>query len=390
MTGKARDPRQFTLLDGDEEPLPAQPEVVRRPKGRTKAIETPRTAPPSHRAPRGDLFREYAEKQWASPGHTQPTPEDLRHKAYRNLAESVGHSIYRRKKSLRGPIEKLRKFVGSNRYGEFAQWLNRIGEIKGASVTVRYYALLSLIEKRIEDVAIEYRYTHDDFDNVSLYESAKQDLDTARGLVHKARGDTAELKPLLSEVAHLYARLGHAKRMAASPPPRMSADTVRAWLAEEAQKERNRRVAASRRWLRDLMEPDKRRDDDVRCGAGWINLASLTEVLGDDLSGYAGMKPLWPSLPAAAELARDYQISQRDARRLLTAYAGGTLSNAGAAPQEPAPAEPVPSAPGDGDEEGAAAGLGSSGHELQSAQGTGPHAEIAAPLIRRRRQPRRP
>lgn len=385
MTGKAQDD-QFTLLEGREAPLSEQREVLRR---KAKAIETPQTPPPPHRAPRGDMFREYAEKRWASPDYKQPTPEEVRKKAYRSLAESIEHSIYRRKKTIRGPIEKLRAVVGSNRYCEFAEWLKRIRLIKGASAPARYYSLLSLIEQRIEEMAIEYRYTYDDFDVVSFYESTKKHLDTARDRARKARSDTAELQPLLYEVSNLYLQLGIAKRMAASPTPGMSDGEVRALVADEAQKARSRRVAESRQWLRDLTVPDKRSDEDVRCGGRWITLANLAEVLGDDLRGVAGRKALWASLPAVVELAQDYRISQRDARRLLTRYTDGIINHAGAASQDPAPTGAVPSAPGGGDHQGTDR-LEECRRVLQSAQGTGQVPEVAAASIRGRLKPRRP
>lgn len=390
MTGKAQDGRQFPLLDGGLEAPPSeQPEVRRQPQRRTKALETLRTPPPPHRAPRGDLFREYAERQWASPEHTQPTPEDVRRNVYRSLAESVGRSIYRRKKTIKGPIDKLRRAVGSNRYCEFAEWLNRIDAIKGASVTVRYCALLALIEKRIEEVAIEYRYTYDDFDKVSFYTSVKQELDTARDRVRKARADTVELQPLLYEMANLYARLGCAKRMAANPPPRMSDEERRALLAGEAQKARNRRVAESRQWLRDLTEPDKHSDDDVRCGGRWICFASLAEVLGDDLRGCVGRKPLWPSQPTVAELAQDYRISQRDARRLLAAYGGAGAKDAGATPQNRQSMAVAPSAAGVGGNRGAGRAK-QQASALPSAPGTHPVVEVGARAVAHKPRARRP
>jgi hypothetical protein len=342
VTGKAQD-GEFSLLEGREAPLSEQREVLRRPKGKAKALKAPQPPPPPHRAPRGDMFREYAEKRWASPDYKDPTPEDARRKIYKSLAESIEHSMYRRRKTIRGPIEKLRAIVGSNRYCEFAEWLNRIRLIKGASAPARYYSLLSLIEQRIEEIAIEYRYTYDDFNVFSLYDDTKERLDAARDRVRKARADTAELQPLMYEMSHLYLQLGIAKRMAASPPPRISDDESRAWLASEAKQARDRRVGESRRCLRDLMEPDKHGEDGVRSCGRWIRLVSLLEMLGDDLRGFAGHKPLWPSLPTAAELAQDYRIGQRDAQRLLIAYTDGTLSNASTAPEDQVPAGAVPS-----------------------------------------------
>jgi hypothetical protein len=332
---------QLTLLDaglespqrlGDKssmcDPPPAaadsQPrrQRKRKPLGATQML----APPPPHRAPRGDLFRELAEQSWAAPNNTTPTTEDIRAEAYRRLADSVGTSIYRRKKRLKGPIEKLRRAVGSNRFCEFAQWLQQIRSIKGASAPVRYYALLSLIERQIDGITIEFRYTYDDFDEAAFYTHMKHDLISARELVNKARLDTAELEPLLKAMAALYSSLRAAKRFVALPPQapvKMTDEERRALLAGEAQRKaqeaRVARVAESRQWLRDLAQLEKRSEYDVRCGGCWISMNSAVEMVHDDLRGYVGCKPLWTATPTIDQLAADYRMTKRDAGRVLAA-----------------------------------------------------------------------
>jgi len=343
---KSHNCHQLTLLNGGLEPPPPLadetsmsvllPPAARRNRLRQRnrkphaTSTTPSPAPAPYRAPRGDLFRELAESHWAAPDNTQPMPEDVRGDAYRSLASSVGASIYRRRKRLKGPIEKLRRAVGSNRYSEFTQWLKRIRSIHGASIPVRYYSLLSLIDHQIDEITIEFRYTYDDFDDTAYYSNTKNQINSARELIIKARLDVAELQPLLMEMATLYSCLRAAKRVASLPalpvPVAMVDEERRACRVREAQREtqaaRDARVAESRKWLRELAEREKLCDDDVRYGGGWLTLNCAVEMLCDDLRGYNSQKPLWVAIPTIDQLAEDYKMTKRDAGRVLAAYTG--------------------------------------------------------------------
>lgn len=348
MKGQTHDSHQLALLDASIEPQhhpladdsamsDASPPAGKREPLRQRnrkaygASLTPSPPPPSHRAPRGDLFRELAESIWAAPENTQPTPEQLREANYRKMSSSVGTSIYRRKRRLKGPIEKLRRQVGSNRYCEFAQWLNRIRDIKGASVPVRYSSMLAIVGRQIDSIAIEFRYTLNNFDNSTQYDqtNARDHLDTARALLHQARHDIAELQPLFVEMMHLNARLGRAKQAAALPvvpiPERVlpTAEEMRALRENLAQAERDARVAESRKWVSE-MSGKKLGDDDVRRGGRWLTMYCAVELVRDDLKGFAGHKPLWSEFPTVEQLAEDYQISKRDSRRVLAASRGET------------------------------------------------------------------
>src|SRR4051794_22325501 len=103
MKNRTHDSHQLNLLDvglgsphmlGDNSSMCVQPNLRparREPRGQRNRrfldpIHAP--APPPHRAPRGDLFREAAEKTWAAPENTKQTPEDVRAKAYWRLADS--------------------------------------------------------------------------------------------------------------------------------------------------------------------------------------------------------------------------------------------------------------------------------------------------------------
>jgi hypothetical protein len=302
--------------------------TARRPAGATRGQHSP--PPPAYRAPRGDLFREHAEKQWAAPDNKQQTTEDMRREVYERLARSVGETSYRRKRKLCGPIEKLRRQIGSNRYYEFAHWLQKIRDLRGASVPVRYRSLLTAIGRAIDGIAIEYRYTFDDFDTStrSWQTTARDLLNHTRDLLNRASHDVAHLQPLLSAMARLHSDLGNAKRRAVLPPPPPpippTAEEMREWRETQARSTRTPRVAESRKWLREFANPEKQEETDLRAGGGWISVSNAIEMLRDDLRGYGDKKPLWTTIPSVDQLSEDYRIGKRDAGRVLTAYSKST------------------------------------------------------------------
>lgn len=248
---------------------------------------------------------------------------------YRRLSESVAVTHGRRKRNLKGPVERLRHQVGGKRYFEFAEWLNRLRAVKGSSVPSRYRSMLTIMGKAIDLIEIEFRYTFQDFDQSNEFDPrhARDHLRKTREQLVHAREDTAALQPLLEEMMRLNERLGRAKQSAACPPQVLTT----AWeqIVQKTKETREHaetaaheaRLQESRKWLRELSRPNKQHDEDVRYGKRWIRMDALVELLRDDLRGYAGHKALWSSLPAVQRLVQDYGISERDAERLLAAHA---------------------------------------------------------------------
>jgi hypothetical protein len=328
MKRRTDDSRQLTFLEGTAQAIPPKREQSHQRHRKPLLIrQTPAAPPPPHRAARGDMFREIAEAKWAAPDFVRETTEALREKVYRHMSSTVTRTSYRRRKKLCGPVQRLRRQVGSNRYCEFSQWLTQIRCVRGASVPVQYDSLLSMICGQIDEIAIEYRYTFDDFDNSSFYgpTRARDLLKAASDLLSKAREDVAELQPLLAAMSGLYGDLGSAKRAAARPPPTVEEENAqRERLAHEVREHikaaRVARVGVSRKWLREYAEPVKHNEDDVRGAGGWISMEAAVEMVQSDLHGFANEKPLWPTLPTVDQLAVDYRLSKKAAARVLAAY----------------------------------------------------------------------
>jgi hypothetical protein len=219
MTSRTPDGRQLTLLEASLDPprSPANaapisdppPPVKRKPlhqRNRTPlgAGDKP---PPSFRAPRGDLFRELFEKEWAAALAAQPdmrTREQDRAAIYQRLSYSA---VFQGKKKLKGPPDHLRRTVGSNRCAEFNLWLQKFRGVKGASVAVRYASVLSLISKDIEAISIDLIYA-----GAGYCDPAKH----ARARLDQARTDIAALQKLFDEMTSLYYYLRSARLHAAS------------------------------------------------------------------------------------------------------------------------------------------------------------------------------
>jgi hypothetical protein len=236
------------------------------------------------------------------------------------------------KKKLKGPIEQLRRAVGYNRCAEFHQWLQRLRGIQGASLAVRYRSLLSRIEHEINTIALDFRYLQD-----KGGPHGDPTLE-ARTQLERARTDTGALQGLLRLMVDLYYRLSSSRRFAAglipeSPP--ITQEQIDTYHAQAAQAARAARVCLSRGYLRELATPQKQSDTDIRRASRWISLEGMLYMLGDDLTGFRNIKPLWASTPSIQQLALDYGIGKADAQRVLTAYHAQTLQERSALEANP-------------------------------------------------------
>jgi hypothetical protein len=192
-------------------PVPPSERPKRKsPVGPVESASQPDTASkradvPSHRAPRGDLFRELFEvhrRVALAERPDQRTFEDERADLYWRLH---WHSIFRGRKKLKGPIDGLKRKVGRNRFAEFDQWLRQIGA-KGSSTAVRYRRVLATIEREIRNVDTSFRYLET--------EGASSGFTPARwafSRVEKAETDVGELKELFADVGVLYRQLRKAR-----------------------------------------------------------------------------------------------------------------------------------------------------------------------------------
>jgi hypothetical protein len=277
-------------------------------------------APPAA-APRGDLFREQAEKERAAATIAKPdmhTPEEDRARFYDRLADSAS-DVFRGKRKLKGPIECLRRNTTSNRRADFDGWLRRLG-LKGASMEVRYGSLLETINCEIDEIATDLRYTDADRYGTNGWCDPTKDV---RSSLARARLDVAELPTLFRGMNMLMYYLKAAKRNAACPPPPPappSEEERRQWREREAMEARATRVEESRKWLREMSEKEKHSDTDVRSRTRWISLDGIVMMVRDDLHGYGNVTPLWSSVPSPDQLAKDYGISRQEAARVLASY----------------------------------------------------------------------
>jgi hypothetical protein len=283
-----------------------------------RALRTIGHAAPPHQASRGDLFRELAEQDQAGATRQNPntpTPQLARCNIYRRWSHNWS---FEGRKKPKGPVDRLRRTVGGNRYAEFDARLTKLPGVKGASLPVRYVSLLAYIAKEIEEIGTDFQYTD------AWYSTGPNDpTQEARERLARARGDVGELAFLFQVMAALYSHLHYTKRYIACPPPPPSPQEEEALLAQAAQRERNARLEEARQNLRYLTFRSKYSDDSIRRGFGWITLENMICMLTDDLTGYGCPKvqPLWPSVPSVEQLAMDYQIGKSAAARVLAAYA---------------------------------------------------------------------
>ena len=288
------------------------------PHSRRQTSNTIGNAAPPHQASRGDLFRELAEQDQAAATRLNPnapTPQLDRYNIYRRWSHNWTFDGRRKPK---GPVDRLRRTVGSNRYAEFDARLKKVPGVQGASLPVRYAWLLTQIAQDIEEISADFHYTD------TWYRAAPNDpTQKARERLARAQGDIAELPHLFQDVAALYSHLHYTKRYIACPPPPLSPQEHEAMLAQAAQRERNARLKEARQNLGYLTFRSKYSDDPIRRAFGWITLENMICMLTDDLTGYGcpRVKPLWPSVPCVEQLATDYQISKSAAARVLATYA---------------------------------------------------------------------
>jgi hypothetical protein len=297
---------------------PAAPTMEQRRRRNPKALGSSHKPAPPDAAPRGDLFREQAEKERAAATVSQPdmhTPEDDRALAYYRLANSAVFTDKKNtgRRKLRGPVDCLRRNTTSNRRAEFDAWLRNQG-VKGASMEVRYASLLSRISDDIDDIALDFGYTADIHRTGTLSDPTKD----VRAQLERVCMDIAELPTLFREMESLLTHLKYTKRFAVCPPSPLSPEEKRALSEKAAKAERAPRVEQSHTYLRELAW-EKRSDTDIRYGRRWISLESMVTMIEDDLTGYANVKPLWVAIPSVDQLAEDYHISRPDARRVLAA-----------------------------------------------------------------------
>lgn len=317
------DPEDVIALDRSHHARPAPRPGECRQRNRKTPGSSNKSVPPG-RAPRGDLFREIAEmdRAAATAAHQDlHTPEDDRARVYNRLAERA-MDVIRGKKKLKGPINSLRRNATSNRRAEFDSWLRSLG-LKGANMEARYESLLAFISGEIDEIALDFSYTSDKYRAGEIREPTKE----GRALLERSRSDIAELPTLFRGMASLLIDLKFTKRYAVCPPPPLpepSPKTVQAIVEKDAMYARAPRVEESRKWLHEMCHKDKHSDTDVRCRASWVGLDGILMMLRDDLTGYANVKPLWPSVPDAVQLAKDYGISRSAATRVLAAYREST------------------------------------------------------------------